>query len=327
LTGHTELETALRSIPIAHNFLNKPCEASLIKEVIMRAVNLQELLTDEKLKQRIDTMNGLPAMPGTYARLSRALENTEVTVEEIVDIIEYDAAISSRILRTVNSGFFGRPQRISEIKSAISFIGFKLLKILVLSVEVFGKNTFKNLPSNYSVLEEQQHAIFVANIASRIAVDFADVHDAFMAGLLHDIGKLVIASEMPDHYRQIRRKMDDEGLSFYSAEVKLNYSLKHTEIGAYLPNLWGFPCPVIEAIAHHHQPWLLEEQSQLGLPGILYIANVLAHRYEDASSCLGAMPNEDFNLEYLTKKSGIVDRLPDWHGIAESLANEVAAIT
>ncbi|MEM8485712.1 MAG: response regulator [Bacteroidota bacterium] len=318
LTGHTELEAALRSIPIAHNFLNKPTDGKIVKEVIDRALRLQDLLEDEELRRQIDSMNGLPAVPSTYAELTRLMRDEDVTIDDIATVIERDAAIASRILRTVNSGFFGRSNRVSEVKAAINFIGFKLLETLVLSVEVFQNSSLQFLSSHYDLEKEQRHALLVAHIASALDPLTVDANQAFMAGLLHDVGKLVLAAQLPEKFARAIEIKNERGIPLYQAELELS-SFSHAEIGAYLPNLWGLAYPIIEAIANHHVPWRIAEQEGFNLVAAVYLANNLGHKYslDEADQLTGE--HEALNLDYLSDL-GVIDKLPEWERIAEEIA-------
>lgn len=317
LTGHTELEAALRAIPIAHNFLNKPCDGKVVKEVIDRALHLQDLLEDKELLRQIDQMNGLPAMPGTYAELTQAMRNEDITIDGVARIIERDAAIASRILRTVNSGFFGRSNRVSEIKSAINFIGFKLLETLVLSVEVFQAGYSKIFSSHYNIEAEQRHALLVAEIASKLCPDLVEPSQAFLAGLLHDVGKLVLASQLPERFTEAIQIKQQQGIPLYEAELSIG-AFSHAEIGAYLPNLWGLPYPIIEAVAHHHAPRRVEDQEAFNLISAVYIANNLAHKFTpDDEQTTGIY--EPIDMVYL-EEIGVVDLLPGWEEMAAEKA-------
>ncbi len=318
LTGHTELEAALRAIPIAHNFLNKPCDGKVVKEVIDRALRLQDLLEDEELRRQIDSMNGLPAVPSTYAELTNAMSNEDVTVDGVARIIERDAAIASRILRTVNSGFFGRSNRVSEVKSAINFIGFKLLETLVLSVEVFQNSSLKSLSEHYDLEKEQQHALLVARIASNLDPKRIDPNKAFMAGLLHDVGKLVLASQLPEKFAKIIQIKQEQGIPLYEAELQIG-TFTHAEIGAYLPNLWGLSYPIIEAVANHHMPWRVEEQEEFNLTSAIYVANALAHKFSEGDGANLTGSFEPMNEDYLAQL-GVLELLPSWEEKAEKIA-------
>ncbi len=320
LTGHTELEVALRTIPIAHNFLNKPCEAEVIKEIIDRAVELQSMLQDKQLKRKIDEMNGLPAVPKTYSQLEAALRREEASIDEVAEIIERDMAIASKILRTVNSGFFGSSRQVSDIRSAVNYLGVNLLETIVLSVEIFQKELYTSISSAYSIEEEQRHGLLVAKIASSICPERAYSNQAFMAGLLHDVGKLVLASQEPDYFAEVLEIMAAEQMSFYHAEQVLR-RYTHAEIGAYLPSLWGLPYPIIEAIAHHHEPRRVLEHRRLGLPGVVYIANMLAHKVTDQTENDEQLfgDKDQACLEEL----GVLEELPAWESIA---AREVELI-
>ena len=318
LTGHAEMETVLNAVPLANNFLEKPCQAQRIKEVVFNAFEIQAKLNDKTLRRKIGALESLPAVPKTYAALVDALQRENVTADEIAGIVERDIAISSKVLQTVNSGFFGLHQTVTEIKSAINFIGVRMLKTLVLSVEIFQQHDIKSLPFQFSLEDEQRHAILVAQLASKLDPQHVDPGQAFLAGLLHDIGKLVVASQLPNQYTATMKYSIENLISFHEAEQEMG-NLSHTEIGAYLLHLWGFPFSIIDAISLHHSPEKLKDRDRFDLSTVVYIANRLAHIVDREKDNFRLSEEKEKSDEDLLALPGVAPNLPAWKNLTEEL--------
>ena len=137
LSGHTELSTALRVVPIAHQFLAKPCDAQMLRVAIERACHLRALLSDEHIRRTVAALGDLPSLPRTYEALTQALADPDTSLQKVAKIIEQDVGISAKVLQLVNSAFFGVSHSMTNIQSAVSYLGINTLKSLVLSVEIF----------------------------------------------------------------------------------------------------------------------------------------------------------------------------------------------
>jgi len=137
LADRSEMEEALRAVPVAHQFLAKPCDVATLRVSIERATSLSDLLGNKLLAGLVGSVQDLPVLPRTYMELSRALSNPNVPLPNIVKIVEQDVSISAKILQLVNSAFFGLPREITTLHTAVSFLGMQMLQNLVLSAEVF----------------------------------------------------------------------------------------------------------------------------------------------------------------------------------------------
>lgn len=137
LTGHSEMEYALRAVPVAHQVLQKPCSPSILLQAIDRACNLSDTLKDATIRRIVGAVGELPCLPRTAMELVRALDAPDVPVTRVGHIVEQDIAISAKVLQLVNSAFFGRSQVITAISHAVTFLGVDVLKQLVISAEIF----------------------------------------------------------------------------------------------------------------------------------------------------------------------------------------------
>lgn len=296
LSGYAELEAAMRAVPVAHQFLTKPCKAETLCAVIERAFSLQALLTDDRVRKIVGHVNNLPSVPQVYSKLTRALAEPEVEAADIADIISQDAAMCAKILQLVNSSFFGRGTKVSSVKQAVVRLGFQMVKNLALSAEVFKVVASDKTLLGFSIEAEQVHALRCATLAKTLlSEDRAAAEDAFMAGMLHDIGKLLMAAELPDKLGEALKLAHTKQISLEQAEVEL-MGISHAEIGAYLLGIWGLPYPIVEAVANHHNPLRVQHRSGLNVVDAVYIANCLCRGHEPDSEVLATL-NIDNQLD------------------------------
>jgi len=313
LSGHSELEAVMRVVPIAHQFLSKPCDAAVLREAVARACELQSLLSSPDFTRIVGEMDSLPSRPDTYAAVTRALTDPEVEIATVAEIIEADTGMSAKILQLVNSSFFGLPRSVDSVASATTFLGLNTIRDLVLSVEVFRP------PEGISpLLEEFLAALQVrsrhtAMLARAMFEDKVEAARAFTSGMLHDVGSLVLASQMPERYAELlERARGDERPTWQVEEEVLGVS--HAEVGAYLLGLWGLPYPILEAAAYHHRPSTLPQERMSDLTAVHVASALVQARLPEC--CFGKAGQID--LAYL-QSLGLEERLPDWEALADQL--------
>jgi len=317
LSSQTELAGALRAVPVAHQFLVKPCEVGSLRVAIERATSLSTVLGNKLLASIVGSVRDLPVLPRTYLALREKLMDPESCARDVVKIVEQDVGISAKILQLVNSALFGVPRQIASVSTAVSYLGIATMQNLVLSAEVFRIFEGAAAIPGFSMEKVQMHSQLTARIATRIPAA-ANIHNAVsIAGMLHDVGKLLMAMKSPKHFARAISGAREERRPLFEVEEEL-MGVSHAEVGAYLLAIWGLPTLVVEAVAHHHRPQRVP-QDQLDCVGIVYIANCLAHRREAASSAEGEPPFQELDAEYLSMLS-IDDKIEDWDASAEASA-------
>jgi HD-like signal output (HDOD) protein len=320
LASQEELEHALRAVPVAHQFLLKPCDPTMARIAVERATNLSRILSNKMLAALVGTVKDLPAMPKTYFALRNKLQDPEVQMSELVSIVESDVAISAKIFQLVNSAFFGLPLEVSSISAAIRFLGVQMLQNLVLVAEVFSMiNDTAALPG-FSFEELQAHSQLAAKIAIRLPAPPHIRDIAVMATLVHDVGKLVLATRTPRHFLRALREATEERVPLFAAEQRL-MGVTHAEVGAYLLGIWGLPSPVVEAVAHHHNPESALPNDTLDAIGIVHIANILAHEAAQRFGQKPAFPTQAIDHGYL-ERLGLTAQYSEWQEMAGALANQ-----
>ncbi|HEY6802883.1 MAG TPA: response regulator [Pyrinomonadaceae bacterium] len=256
LSGHSDERLILSSVGQAHQYLSKPCEADLLRHTIGRACALRDLLSDTSLTLLISKMQSLPSLPSLYAELMQELEAAEPSTKRIAAIIGQDPGMTAKILQMVNSAFFGLRRQISCPADAVSLLGIDIVKSLALSIQIFSQFKSIRIPG-LSLEDLWEHNLQVATLAKEIAKcekqSSEVVEQSFTAGLLHECGKLVLASHLPAEYGQMLERTKVEGLKLIEAEQKV-LGASHPEVGAYLLGLWGLPDSIVEAVAFHQNP-------------------------------------------------------------------------
>lgn len=316
LAGKAEGELLYRTVPTAHQYVTKPYAADALINVIARAMDLNDLLRDDVMRKTIGAIGGLPSVPSSYLELMRALENESVSVKEIARIIEKDVAMCAKILQLVNSAFFGLARRTTNIEKAITHIGMNMVRNLVLSIETFRTFDFDDALMGFSVTSLQNHSFMVANMATRLLADRKPAEDAFTASILHDVGKLIFASRLPEHFARVLTATRTLGRSMHVIETDL-VGVTHAEVGAYLLGLWGLPYAVVEAVASHHAPSRVPHR-EFDVVDAVYVANLLTEEQ--------AQPLDDgeLDMDHLAAL-GVADRLPSWRNLAAKIAESAAA--
>jgi len=314
LSGYSELEMATRAAQVAHRFLTKPCSASDLQTTIERVCTLQDILSGVEMRRVIGSVGELPSLSSVYASLAQAVKNPETPIKEIAAIVEQDMAMTAKVLQLANSAFFGLARTVTSLSAAVSFLGMDTIKNLVLITETF--KAFapdKRIPVHeYESL--QANAQRTANIAVKLPITPETPRDVIvLAALLHDIGKLILASKMPEQFCSAHALGQTRGCEPFQAEEEL-LGISHAEIGAYLLGLWGLPHLAVEAIAHHHRPTRIPHTGFDGCIA-LYVADLLAREPTAGIGNLSACKLHESERAYL-EELGVLDRLPEFHELA-----------
>ena len=279
LSGQTDQDVFMSSCHTVHQFLSKPCDTETLKTTIARAFALKELLKDESLRKLVLKTESLPSLSDLCEKIVGLLKMPDVPMEKIGQIIAKDIGMTAKILQLVNSAYYGIRRHISNPTEAVVALGLNTIKALVLSHRLF--RLFDNTKfTAFSPQSLWQHSMEVGLLARKIArmencpAKFID--DAPAAGMLHDIGKLVLAINLPDQYNKVLALVREKNISPCEAEQEVFHET-HAEVGAYLMGLWGIPEPVIEAIAFHHAPSKCQAKT-FTLVTALHVANAMGAR-------------------------------------------------
>jgi putative nucleotidyltransferase with HDIG domain len=225
---------------------------------------------DELLKK----MGALPPLPGTAVKLIGLLNDPRSSVQDMVEVIKYDQAVTGQVLRLCNSAFFGLPRAVTSLHDAMSALG--MVKVLQVVMAVHTNTMLYRKQIGYGLERGMlwKHSVAVALAASEIGqrVDEGKVNLLFTAALLHDIGKVVLNEYVAADFLEIVRRVNMERISFVEAENRvLGYS--HAEIGGKVAEMWRLPEPIVRCVRHHHDPDGLGSPDEL--VDVVYLANCL----------------------------------------------------
>lgn len=305
LSGTADTEITLSSVTLAHQYLAKPCDAGALRATVERALNLRIILDDPGLKQLVSRTHSLPSIPAVYTRLMEAVQSPDVTPKEIGQIISQDLAMSAKVLQLVNSAFFGAQRRITSPTDAVIYLGTETVRALAVTVSVFSQFDAQCVPS-FSLQALRDHSLAVATLARGIAESLhlpkSSVEDAFLGGLLHELGKLVLACNYPQQYGEALLRAEKQAIPVQQAELEV-FGTTHAQVGAYLLWLWGLPDGVTEIVAGYEQPGAEHPHASLVA---VHVANALL----DGK----AEKNLDTNC---LREMGLLDQLEEWRQLRE----------
>lgn len=309
LSGQADEIATLRALPYAHQWLSKPCTRDEVVNVIDRACHMRDLITSPEVQAVVGGISALPALPAAYRSLLELLSDPGVVLDRVAGAIEDDPALSAKVLQLANSAFFGVRRQLSSVRDATSVLGLSTLSRLVLATEVFSGLGAE--PDALDLQDFQKHALLTARLAGRIAGDVRRAEVASTAGLLHDVGLLVMAAHLPRAYRELCR---EKGVGDPAVE-RMVVGTTHARIGAALLGAWGLPNEVLEAVAFHHDPARLQATgvgtatgaSTLDTALVVHVASALASEARDFDS-----PHRQSVDTALLEARGVAGSLPEW---------------
>jgi putative nucleotidyltransferase with HDIG domain len=253
LTGHTNDKYIIKSVKTSHQFILKPCRHDELISRINKVYSLRKYLVSPELKRIITGIDKIPALPENYIRLEKELNSKEPSLAKMCEIIEKEPALSAKILQVVNSAYFNLAATVFNIQQALNILGINSIRSLVLYMEIFRK-TPPLKTKLFSIKQLWKHSMYIANVSSKIyetlSGDKFTAKHAYIAGLLHDIGYLLI-SQVEGYDENINKIMEEENIDIHNAEIKWK-NISHAEIGSYLLSVWNLPEPIIHAVADHH---------------------------------------------------------------------------
>lgn len=255
LSGHLDEEVALRALPISHQFLAKPCSRETLTAALDCAYRVRSLVLDPELRELVGSIVELPSRPTIYAKLCAALADDETTIEEVARLVEADLGVGSKVVQIVNSALYSPRQRITSLRPAVARIGLSRIKFLVLAAELFHALKAPE-PRGWSIDALCERSLLVAQLAMEMADGLPEIAEqVFLAGMLQDVGQLVLAESAPSRFAAIVAETRSSGEPLHVVERRLA-GVTHAELGAYLLCLWGLTHGIIDAVAGHH---LIEE--------------------------------------------------------------------
>jgi HD-like signal output (HDOD) protein len=314
LFGQNGQSDFVQSVAPAHQCLPKPCDSEFLEAKVARAIALRRILTNDTLMSCISKMTSLASPPTLYFDIVRELAaGSGKTMTKVGELIAQDIGMTAKILQLVNSAHFGLHVETSNPVHAAKMLGPTTIRALVLTSEVFSQFD-QNKVAGVVLAKLLEHSQRVGALARTIAElegeDKNTIDDAFLAGILHDTGKLVLAGNLPEQYADAVKLAAEQEVPLWQAEQEL-FGGTHAEVGAYLVGLWGISDPIVESLAFHHQPSYCLD-TRFSLVTAVHVANILQHEQQEEAGPSVATSLDEAYIEEI----GLSERLPIWrqHG-------------
>ncbi len=316
LSGQADQASVLRAVTPAHQYLSKPCDTEMLKSTVARACSLRDTLSQESLIRLVSQVTTLPSLPHVYTKLLEELQSEDASVQAVAELIAQDVSMTAKLMQMVNSSFFGIPRRVESPAHAAAMLGLNVLKPLVLSAGIFSQFPVDRL-QGYSVDALMEHSLAVSHLAEQIAKIQSDdkelAEDALLAGLLHDVGQLLLVANLPEQYGKTLALASEKEISLCDAEFEC-LGACHADVGAYLLGLWGMADPIVEAVAFHHRPTKCMEDGFSPLTAV-HVANILVNKTQPSCGIIYSLDMDEDYLEHI----GVADQLPKWQDMADNL--------
>lgn len=309
LSGQSDKEMVMKSVRSAHQYLTKPCDADTLKATLRRTLLLRDVLRDDALLLLVGGMETLPSLPDLYLEILEELRSETASVRRVGEIISRDIGMTAKILQLVNSAFFGQPRQVAHPGHAVELLGLETIRALVLTTKIFAQFDQSRIPG-FSITRLWNHSLRVGVWARNLSLlakqPRETVDDAFLAGILHDAGKLILMANFPKKYQKVLEMAAEPELAGCEEEQRV-FEVSHAQVGAYLFSLWGFSYPLVEAVAFHHEPGSAHPAGFAPLTAV-HVANALEHQLGSGGT---AKNHRTVDLVYLNLL-GLAGELAVW---------------
>jgi len=277
LSGYSDYAMIMRTVKPAHQFLSKPCSHEELARTVNRALRLREVLCNPRIKGLLGAIGSLPSLPEVFAALREEMDKPEPSLQRIGNLVSQDMGMTASVLKLVNSSFFGLRRHIATPRQAVVLLGLETVRGLLLLSELFRQFTLPpELGCSTDLLWRHCTGVgrFSRAIAAAEGLSAAEQDDCFIAGLLHDVGKLVLLAHMPEEYGAALARVRQGDATVHDAEREV-FGASHAEMGAYLLALWGLPDTVVESVFRHHAPAC--GNGEVACVAAVHAANALHH--------------------------------------------------
>jgi len=290
-------ELIVNCMGAAHQFISRPWRPAELISIIERSFALDAWLSNDKLRSFVPRLGKLPGLPSTYFEVLKRAESPNTSVESIAEVIASDPALTARLLQMVNSPASGVTEIITSPAEAVSILGLESVKSIVLCLQLFARSA----PAKAASLSLDQlwnHSFRVAKLAAKIVLRCIGsqrmASDAYTAGLLHNIGQIVLATNLSGEYSAVVEAARQRKCPLQEVELE-QLGVTSNHVGAYLLGLWGMPLALVEATALHYAP-ASGTMAEFSLLTVVHVANVLAH---EESRRINDLPLPKLDADYL----------------------------
>ena len=221
-----------------------------------------------EMRGLIEKVTSLPTLPGVVEKVATMADREDTTASQLGNEISKDQVLSAKVLKLVNSGFYGFSQPVTRISHAMVLLGFNVVKTLVLSTTVLDMMA-------QSMSGVWEHSLACARTAAIIAkqIEMPDPEEISVAGLLHDLGKVAVHENLPEEYERVTDLIEREKMLLYQAEGQTLGGVTHATIGGWLLEKWSIPSKLVAPIAHHHDFHPVREHADR--TAVIHLADIL----------------------------------------------------
>lgn len=276
-SGSRSVKQNMTTVNCAHRFVAKPNTIGDIERMIERIYYLNRQLVDARTRAVINGIDRIPALPSVYLELLEEFSASDFSLKRVGELISSDIGLTIEILKMVNSAYFGLNQPVSSAQQAVNLLGGDIVKGLILTAHI--SRSFTKEEQAFSVESWENHSllcgIFCQAIAKFENKSQQDQETAFVSGILHDVGRIILATSFPEKYRKVLTIA--ESTHQYLQDVEKDVlKATHSAVGAYLLGLWGLPDQIVELVGVHHNPSAyIGEDKSMAL--ILHAADILTY--------------------------------------------------
>ncbi|MGI6370644.1 MAG: HDOD domain-containing protein [Ignavibacteria bacterium] len=217
-------------------------------------------MLSQKVKRKLESFTDLPAIPIVIADVLKEIDNPNFNVKTVSTLIEQDQGLTARILRVANSPLYGLVRKISTVDLAIVILGANILKEILISLLLH--RVFRNIKLESFDIRQFWHYSIFCGAASRFLarkLNYKLVSEAFVAGLIHDIGILILIDKFRNNFNKVRKLQASEGYTIIEAEMHV-FECTHSDVGAWFAERWNFPEQIVTALYNHHTPFFIADK-------------------------------------------------------------------
>ncbi len=236
--------------------------------------------TTQDIRKTLETVSTIPTLSIVIDKIARLLQNPQTSAEEVGKAITTDQALAAKVLRLVNSAFYGFPGKITTITHAVVILGFTTVKNIVLTASIFDAFAKKkSAVSEFNIEHFWMHSIGCGAASQAIAkhIGFKDKEECFIVGLIHDIGKIIVCYYFPEEFEAVFRHAKDRDGLFIDSEREV-LGITHDEIGAIITRRWNLPANLHMVVQNHHCP--APEKDFYSMTSIVHCADIFTRAME-----------------------------------------------
>jgi putative nucleotidyltransferase with HDIG domain len=282
ISGFLDRLKVAQCLFVGHRYFNKPCDIDALGQLLLRLAGFRQVVANQKLRKLIGGLGSLPGPPDTYVHLEEVLNSAYSSLNDVAAVVETDLRVTAKLLQIVNSAQFGIARQIVSPTEAVQLVGVEAVRGLVLGLQAF---TIYKSKKKIPPTDIWDHSLRIGLAARRIAqvqgLSYEQCEKAFLGGLLHDIGKIILIANIPDEYNEVRTFARNCRMPLHEGEIQ-RYGVSHAQIGAYLLSLWGIQEDVVKIVEHHHSLEMFPDNEDFNPLAAVHAAHATESRTKGA---------------------------------------------